>query len=192
MIKKAIEYIADELMHAIGLDEGEVSIDSISNLKENSSRGIIISLLNIEEEVSLKNAVNHFVENKKAFYQKPPFSLNLDVVIVFDFEEYGTGIEHLSSVANYFYKKKSFSKERQLDINPFPEALNKLHLDFKNLSIEQLSQIWSICGGVHYPALFYKLRLIQLEQDEEVKGEEIQTIKVKPDHISGKKLTQDA
>jgi hypothetical protein len=192
MIKTAIEYIADELIHAIGLDEDEVSMGSISNLKEKSSSKIIISLLNVEEEVSLKNGANHFIDNKKVFFQTPPFSLNLDLIIVFDYEEYSTCLQHLSSVANYLYKKKSFSKERQLDTNPFPESLNKLHLDLKNLSIEQLSQIWSMCGGVHYPALFYKLRLIQLPPDEEVKAKEVQTIEVKPDHISGEKLTQDA
>jgi hypothetical protein len=60
--------------------------------------------------------------------------------------------------------------------NPPPKPIGKMVVDLETLSLEQLNHIWSISGGVHYPALFYKVRLLKLEQDEPAEGEPIRTI----------------
>lgn len=186
MLERALRYIVDELVIAMDLTEGEVNLDSLNSLKEKKNKGITISLLKVEEEKSLKNNQNYYLvkerdkENKEAFFQLPKLYLDLDVVFVFDFEQYVTSLKYLSLAANYFHKNNSFPKAKdiELDTNEFPAGLSNFSLDFKNLSIEQLNQIWSMCGGIHYPALFYRMRLIELEQDKAVKGPNIQEVKL--------------
>ena len=177
MIERALQYIADQLRDATDLTEEEVILDSLHSLQAKKERGIIICLLKVEEEKMLKNNPNYYrvkevgKENDGIFFQTPKLLLGLDVVFVFDFKQYGTGLRFLSLVANYFHKKNSFPKDVEAGLSNFS-------LDFQNLTIEQLNQVWSMGGGIHYPALFYKIRLIELEQDKPKKGQNIQEIKL--------------
>lgn len=183
MIQKALEYLSDELTAALeDLSEEFISVDSLRTLQEKSEQGIIISLINVEEEGTLKNSSHHFIKEQKAFYQTPPFSINLQLILAFDFDNYGKNLRHLSSVANFFHKKKIFSAENQEVSNPFPtdqlggEA--KLIADWRELTLEQLNQLWSMSGGVHYPALFYRIRMLQLTQKAEISANTIETIEL--------------
>lgn len=178
MIKRTIEYLADELVVAADLDEGDVTVDRLAALQEGSHKGILVSVINIYKESTLKNAANHFVHDQKVYHQKAPLTLNLDVVLVFDFDDYGTSLQHMSSIANFLHKKVYFSAGNQSLDNPFPAGLQKLIVDFQDLNLEQLNHVWSMNGGVHYPALFYKIRLVQLTQDEPIEGDEIKHIEL--------------
>lgn len=181
MIKRAMTYIADELKLAIGLNKGNVILDSFLSLKEKKSRGIIISLLNVEEEPSLKNGLG---ELSPGSLSPQELVLNIKIIIVFNFEDYGKGLEHLSSVAGYLHKKPVFSAEEVLPENPFPPGLSTFSLSLCSLDIATLNRVWAICGGIHYPALFYKLRLLHLAKDEKPQAPEINTNRIIGDPLS--------
>ncbi len=185
MLKTAMEFLSDTLKYALELDENDISVDSLQVLQEGGIDGILLSLLNIEEESTLKNSPHHFVKEKdngekELLHQIPPLSLNLRVVFAFNCDNYIKSIRKLSRTANYFHQNSWFAPgETQDIIQTGPPG--KLIMDMESLSLEQLNHIWSISGGVHYPALFYRVRLIELEQEEAVEAEHVETVKVNPD-----------
>lgn len=178
MIEAGLEYLVGETADVLGLAGNEVKVGHLQLLSENRGQGLLISLLNIEEENTLKNSPHSFEKDGTAFYHTPPLTLNVHIVMAFDFDDYGTTLKHLSDTANYFHKKRSFSSGNERASNPFPPQLKRFFLDLENMSMEQLNHIWSISGGVHYPALFYRIRLIELEQESAVEGDTIETIEL--------------
>ncbi|TVQ06141.1 MAG: DUF4255 domain-containing protein [Balneolaceae bacterium] len=178
MIQIAMEYLSAEVRHELGLNEEDISIEALQSLQENDIQGINITLLYVEQENTLKNLPHSRVLNDRVFYQVPPFSINLQLVLSFHFEQYVTSIQYLSETANFFHKKRWFSAENQRAGQPFPSALGRLVVDFQNIGLEQLNHIWSISGGVHHPALFYKVRLLRLEQDEAIEGPAIESVEI--------------
>ncbi len=183
MIKAAMEFLSDALKDALELDENVIALESLQILQENEVDGIVFSLLNVEEEPILKNSPHHFVHEKNLFQQTPPLSLNLRVVFAFHFDDYGTTLSRLSEAANFFHKKKWFNPANESE-NPLSAPIGKIILDLESLTLEQLNHIWSISGGVHYPALFYRVRLLQLEQDEPAEGTAIETIEITRENFS--------
>jgi hypothetical protein len=178
MIQNAMEYLAGEVRHELGINEEDISIDALKSLQENDIQGINMALLNVEQENTLKNLPHSRVQNNRVFYQVPPFSINLQIVLSFHFEQYETSIQYLSETANFFHKKSWFSAQNQRPEQPFPSTLGRLIVDFKNVTLEELNHIWSISGGVHRPALFYKVRLLRLEQDDAIEGPAIETVEI--------------
>lgn len=198
MIHTAMEYLSAEVRHSLGLNLEDISIDSLQSLQDSNGQGIIMALLNVEQESTLKNLPNSRVQNERVFYQTPPFSINLQLVLAFHFEQYISSIQYLSDTANFFHKKKWFSTENQREEQPFPLTLGRLVVDFQNFGLEQLNHIWSISGGIHHPALFYKVRLLRLEQDEAIEGPAIKTVEINdekqvifPDSSEMKKYLKD-
>ncbi len=198
MIHIAMEYLSAEVSHSLGLNLEDIKIDSLQSLQNSNAQGIIMALLNVEQESTLKNLPNSRVQNERVFYQTPPFSINLQLVLAFHFEQYITSIQYLADTANFFHKKKWFSTENQREEQPFPSTLGRLVVDFQNIGLEQLNHIWSISGGIHHPALFYKVRLLRLEQDEAIEGPAIKTVEINdekqiifPDSSEMKKYLKD-
>jgi hypothetical protein len=187
MIQTAMEYLADELEAALNLDDETVTVERLQILQEKKGEGIVFSLLNVEEESTLKNLPHHFIQKKNSpdpsdeqntlFQQIPPLSLNLRVVFAFDFDDYGTTIQRLSGAANFFHKRRWFSPGNGAE-HSLPKPIGKMIVDLETLSLEQLNHVWSISGGVHYPALFYKIRLLKLEQDEPAQDDPVRTIEL--------------
>lgn len=184
MIDTGLEYLVGETADVLGLGRDEVKAGHLQLLGENRGQGVLISLLNIEEESTLKNSPHTFVKDGSAFYQTPPMMLNVRIVMAFDFDDYGTTLKRLSDIANYFHKKRSFSSENERESNPFPPLFKRFIMDLENMSMEQLNHIWSISGGVHYPALFYRIRLIELEQDTASEGDTIETIELESESFA--------
>ena len=65
MLERSLRYIADELVIAMNLTEGEVNLESLNSLKEKKNKGITISLLKVEEEKTLKNNRNYYLVKER-------------------------------------------------------------------------------------------------------------------------------
>lgn len=178
MIKQALEYITEELAFALGLDISMVSLDSLEKLQKQNDQGLVISLLNVEEESTLRNTPHHIRKNNQLLYKEPPVYLNLYTLMAFEFEDYGTSLQRMSETIDFFQNRRSFSSETEREANPFPPGVNKLILDLQKLNTEQLNHIWSIFGGSHFPSLMYRVRLLKIQTDEEAAAPEIDTIQL--------------
>ncbi len=178
MIKPALEYLIEELASGLGLEVTEVVLDNLQKLQEKKAQGIIISLLNVEEEFALKNTPHYIRRNNQLFYKEPPVYLNLNILLAFEFDDYGTSLQRLSETVEFFQVNKWFTAESQRPANLFPQGLHKLILDLQQMNFEQLNHIWSISGGAHFPSLLYKMRLIKIQPQSEIEGPEIDTIQL--------------
>jgi hypothetical protein len=179
MIDETLQYIRKEVKNFLGLDDTEVIAGHIHRLKEeNNVHGVVISLINLEEETTLRNTGHHIKQNEKVHYQEPPIFLNLYLLFVFNFESYDSSLLRLSQTIELFQYKRKFASENATPGNPFPAALEKLIFDFCNLNFEQLNHTWSILGGAYFPSVLYKVRLVKVQRDISVPGPEITTIQV--------------
>lgn len=178
MIKQTLEYLIEELAFGLGLDISDVVLDNLKAIQEENSQGLILSLLNVEEEGTLKNTPHFVRKNNKIFYKEPPVYLNLNILMAFEFEDYGTSLQRMGETINFFQNKKWFTAENQRPENPFPEGIHKLILNLQQLNFEQLNHIWGISGGAFFPSLLYKIRLVKIQPQAETEAPEIDTIQL--------------
>lgn len=178
MIKRVLEYISEELASGLGLNISEVSLDNLQKIQEKKAQGLVISLLNVEEENTLKNTPHYIRRNNQLLYKEPPVYLNLNILMAFEFEDYGTSLQRLSETVDFFQGKRWFTSENEESSNPFPGGLQKLILDLQQMNFQQLNHIWSISGGAHFPSLLYKIRMVKIQPEEEIEGPEIDTIQL--------------
>lgn len=179
MIEQAIEYIRQETRTYLELADDVVIIDNAHVLKDRTeSDGAYISLVNVQEENTLKNLSHTVRVNGNLQFKEPPLFLNIFLLFSFAFTNYNTSLEHLSKTAEMFQSKNSYSSSNASDNIQFPSNLEKLVFDLYNLDFETLNQLWGVLGSHYYPSLLYKVRLIKIQVvDQEDPGPEIITIK---------------
>lgn len=178
MIKQTLEFLTEEVAFGLGLDMSDVSLDNLINLQENNAQGLIISLLNVEEESTLKNSPHFIRKNNRVVYKEPPVFLNMNILMAFEFDDYGTSLQRLGDTVEFFQSRRLFTADNQRPENPFPQGVQKLILELQQLNFEQLNHIWSISGGSQFPSLLYKVRLVKIQPQDETEGPEIDTIQL--------------
>mgnify|MGYP006274276181 CR=1 FL=1 len=178
MIKQTLEFLTEEVAFGLGLDISDVSLDNLINLQENNAQGLIISLLNVEQESTLKNSPHFIRKNNRVVYKEPPVFLNMNILMAFEFDDYGTSLQRLGDTVEFFQSRRMFSIANQRPENPFPQGVEKLILELQQLNFEQLNHIWSISGGSQFPSLLYKVRLVKIQPQDETEGPEIDTIQL--------------
>ncbi|MFV1980219.1 MAG: DUF4255 domain-containing protein [Rhodothermia bacterium] len=179
MIDEAIGYLRREVRDYLGVSDAEVILENAHVLKEaNNAGGVYISLVNVEEEATLKNS-EHFVRiNNTIEYKEPAIFVNLYLLFSFEFGAYSTTLLRLSQTIERFQSKRLFNAAGASATNPFPAGLDKLIVDYHNLGFEQLNHLWGIQGGAYFPSLLYKIRLVKVQRDESAAGPEVTTIQI--------------
>lgn len=179
MIDEAIDYIRQEVRLRLGISDAEVIAGNIHILKENANAsGVYVSLVNLEEEIALKNTSHYTRVNGTVHYKEPPVYVNLFLLFAFDFSNYGTSLLRLSETIELFQSKPVFSAENDVPGNPFPPGLDRLTFSLFNLNFEQLNHLWGVLGGAYLPSVLYKIRLVKVQRDESIEGPEITTIQM--------------
>jgi len=180
MLVPSLEYVRKTLEKYIGDANVDVSINSARKLADaGNPAGIVISLINVQEEPALRNTPNVRRTGLRTEYVEPPVFLNLYLLFAFDFAKYETGLAHLGKTIELFQQRRWFSAENSLPGNPFPAELEKLNFELVNLTFEELNNLWSVLGGTYLPSAVYKVRLVRIEGSQKVDASEITTIGLK-------------
>jgi hypothetical protein len=142
------------------------------------SAQIYMSLVNVEEEASLRNqsAVRQS-EIRPLAYVNPPMTINLFLLFSANHKDYSMAIRTLSSVLLFFQGNRKFSISR----TPVPaagafatpgEQENKLkiNLDLMSLTFEQVNHLWGSLGGKQVPFLLFKARQVEIDADRMFQG----------------------
>jgi hypothetical protein len=176
MIDKALAMLRDELDNYIDLSIGsaEVVVDNIGLLETSSAdtltKRIVITLVNLEEESTLKNSTplrKSFGHN--AIYENPPVFLNLYVLITCNYsgDDYVHALERLSAIIKFFQSRNTFSYN-SLSGGLMPSEQDLIDLKFTmelyTLTFEQINHLWGSLGGRQIPFVMYKLRLVALTE----------------------------
>lgn len=144
---------------------------------------LIITLLRMEEEVTLKNSPHVKINENKSEYRNPPLHLNLYLLIAANFKNYDTSLISISKVIEFFQGKKVFTSSNTVynRDNVAFEILDDFRfiLEIYSPSFEELNNIWGTLGGRQMPSVIYKVQLIQIERDKKLAESQIIT------HIGG-------
>ena len=167
MIDQALIFIRDqindyflEIIHAKKVVLGHVvNMNGQTNINE-----IGLTLINIEEEPSLKNK-NPYIKISEFDIAKinPPIYLNLYILISAYFgdteENYKEALKNLSRVVRFFQGKPVFT---HLNSPELDEGIEKILVELVSFSFEQQNNLWSALGGKFLPSVIYKLRPIEM------------------------------
>jgi hypothetical protein len=139
---------------------------------------IIISLVNIEEESTLKNGL-HFKKDATTGmvrYENPPVHLNLYLLFSCNFpdkDKYLDALQYLSLIIQFVQGKNHF-------IIAAGDTNFDLILDMYTMTFEQINHLWGSLGGKQVPFVMYKARLVRITDRRATGGgkliEEVQGI----------------
>ena len=152
---------------------------AIDNEGNDALRGtLILSLVNIEEESTLKNGKTYQkMPNGTVRYEEPPVYLNLYLLASANFpDNYTNALIRLSQTIRFFQGKHSFNLQNTVSatilaaandpLNPDRDALAglEIYLDLYAMTFEQINHLWGSLGGKQIPFVMYKLRLVMLRE----------------------------
>lgn len=163
---------ASVIIENIGLFETEQGAD----LQDS----IVISLVNIEEESSLKNGQTFSKwPDGKARYENRPIYLNLYVLFTANFpggvppnNGYVHALKRLSLVIEFFQGKTVFTPSTSSislppelsDLSNPDTASLQLKLEMYTLTFEQINHLWGSLGGRQLPFVMYKVRMVSITE----------------------------
>ena len=176
MIYSALQYIKNELEHYLKyeLDDSGVVVD-LGNIAlfepegDKIGEGLIISLVNLEEESTLKNKRNyHRTMNNGIQSRQNPVFLNLYLLFSSNFDNYKTALQRLSLIIQFFQVRKKFNVNNAIapsnqDLFSDSELDFNLTFELYTLTFEQINHMWGSLGGRQLPSIMYKARLIRIE-----------------------------
>lgn len=187
MIHDALRLIREELQDYInantvsGEPNTEVILRNIGMLESDSADlddRLVITLVNIEEERTLKN-IPSFQKNSNSntvTYQNAPVHLNLYVLFSANFvsgsEPYERALMVLSHVIRFFQMKNVFTIQTSTDnsfLNSvFDPGKNQIRiiLNLYSMTFEQLNHLWGSLGGKQVPSAMYRCWLVELQDDK--------------------------
>jgi hypothetical protein len=172
----------DIILHNIALMESDSQADL--------NNKIVITLVNTEEESTLKNRSNVLKTPNGIKYVEPPVFLNLYILISSTLgqdlqDAYEFALGRLSLVIQFFQAKKSFTIKN----SPFTTITNdnnitqetkdelKLNVELYTLTFEQINHLWGSLGGKQVPFAMYKVRLVSIKENSGKVAPVIETVK---------------
>ncbi len=178
MIEQTIQFIRDQLAADPDLDlnSSEIIADNLHVLSDVNRIGLFLSLLNIEEEATMKNKPNYIRRNDQLRKIEPPILLNLYILFAFRMESYSSSITKLSQLVSYFQSNPWFPFSTIEESQSFQPPIDRLIFELYNVNFEQLNHIWSVLGGHHYPSVLYKVRVVKVQRNRQEDGAEISSI----------------
>jgi len=186
MIFESLSIVRDELqayIRSLGDTGVNVVLENIALLESsndtNLKEKLVITLVNIEEESTLKNFKNVVSVNGGQNYQEPPVHLNLYLLFCANFvggtpprNNYTLSLTRLSYVIQFFQTKRIFTlhnspnaslAENEENLNNPALANLRLTMELYTLTFEQINHLWGALGGKQIPFAMYKARLVQIQ-----------------------------
>jgi hypothetical protein len=141
-----------------GLSEDRVVVSSLVDLRGNMSSQIenrvVVTLLNIEEEKSIRNG-----QLQSYSGMNPPVFINLYVLFSANFPDtnYLESLKFISSVISFFQGKNVFDK---MNTPMLSDNVDKIVVEFINSDLQQLTNLWGMLGAKYIPSVVYKLKML--------------------------------
>ena len=81
----------------------------------------------------------------------------------FSGNNYAEALKFLSGSISYFQRHPVLTRQTTPDMD---SRIEKLVLDIENLSIQDMSNLWSSLGGKYMPSILYRIRMVTFDSDE--------------------------
>jgi Pvc16 N-terminal domain len=178
MIDAALQLLRDELTSYLSTrDAATVVVDNIGLFETPTGNSltdnIVITLVNIEEESTLKNqpALKKPFINNNATYENAPVYLNLYVLFTCNYSgnDYILALKRLSYIIRFLQSKTFFSSASSIaggtvNLDEADVVNLKFTLELYTLTFEQINHLWGSLGGRQIPFAMYKLRLVAITE----------------------------
>lgn len=182
MIAHALTIVRNELERHLATYGGNAPHAELGNVGEvaASSNGngatrnkVLLSVVNIQEERTLKNAAAYVRDDAtlRVRYENPPTFLNLAVLVTATHAKYDDALRALSRALLFFQHQTVFTQD-----SVAPQSLNdgapvndldrlvefKLIFNLWSPSLEEVNDMWGMLGGKQYPFALYSMRMLEL------------------------------
>lgn len=139
-----------------------------------SREKLILSMVNIKEEKTLKNLPNYSRNDitLNTVYENPPVFLNLQILITATHANYTNALLVLSRAIRFFQFKNVFTQDNVEPVSITTNAPSnqldqlesfKLIFDLYSPTMEEVNHLWGTLGGKQYPFVLYMLRMLDLK-----------------------------
>lgn len=175
MILKALQLIIRQLNEYIDSQGGpvEVVLGNVAMIDSqpqmNLENKVILSLVNIEEESTLKNNWSYNRIDNRVQYSEPPVYLNLYLLFSSNHPQaYDNAVRRLSDVISFFQSRKTFninnasSLHEELNVEHHEDQRLSLTIELYTMTFEQINHLWGSLGGKQIPFVMYKARLVEI------------------------------
>jgi hypothetical protein len=176
MIYEAIQIISEQLnnyLTSAGLSN-LVTLQNVAMLEtseDNASKlngKVILTLINLEEETTLRNLPHYKVIDKETTeYRNPPVNMNIYLLVSANCNTYTNSLRAISKTIEFFQGKKVFTSENTTyeekeDFDVLGSF--KLIVELYTASFEQLNHVWGTLGGRQLPSVIYKIQLVEIDR----------------------------
>ena len=183
MLFKSLEFLREQLNLYLdsfptndppGVPRPTAILENIAGLDEAALKdkdNILLTLVNISEEATLKNSPHYVNAFPFTIYNNPPIYLNLFVLFSACLKKYDHALVVLSRVVRFFQGKNNFNNKNSItQVKDFENF--SITMDLYSPTFEQSNYLWSTLGGKQHPFVLYKLRLVEMEREstEETRG----------------------
>ena len=166
LVKDHLNQYFDSLADRPNLDVTQVvileNIGTVDDDKVKNLNNILVTLINISEEHTLRNQPPGQKNNSTYIYKNPSVFLNLYVLFTACMKNYENALIYVSHVIRFFQGNNILVPLSPPDIDSKMDGM-KIVLDLFSPTFEQANYIWSTLGGKQYPYVLYKLRLVELD-----------------------------
>jgi hypothetical protein len=177
MLFEVIQIITEQVnsyLEECGLDKSVVAenigiLESQDENADNLKNKVALSLLNIQEENTLKNFPNKSFEGSKVVYKNNILNLNLYILFSANRDTYLKSLNDISKIIEFFQGKKLFTQANTVyDRNK--TAMNNIEnfrfsAELYTPTFEEMNFIWGTLGGRQIPSALYKISMIQIERN---------------------------
>lgn len=187
MIFETLQILKEQLENYF-TEEGLGKIIALDNIalwqsgSEDATRiedKVVMTLLKIEEESTLKNVPNIRISEGKTEYRNPVVNLNLFLIISANCDSYDISLRSISKIIQFFQGKKIFNSTNTV------YNRNNVSFDFFDYfrfvvdlytpGFEELNNMWGTLGGRQLPSVIYRIQLIEIDQNKPLSSADVIT-----------------
>jgi Pvc16 N-terminal domain len=176
MIYDTIQLIVNQINASIK-GAGTVDAVTLGNIAQvdsavsGESGNIIVTLVNIEEDASLKNGPHQRMKDGKIIYENRPINLYLYLLFSANLAVYSESLKRLGEVIEFFQGQNVFTSRNSPHLEKLTRTAEELagfrvSMELFSLTFEQINHLWGSLGGKQFPFVLYRARLISLSAHE--------------------------
>jgi hypothetical protein len=181
MIYEVLQILSDEVNNYFTSQSmgTPVHMDNIAMIEQDQTDpnidfrdSVLMTLLNMNEEKTLKNFPNIKQEANQVIYQNNKINLNLFILFSANRNTYARSLKDISKIVEFFQGKRLFTQANS-NYNRSNVAMAgvqdfRFTVELYTPSFEELNFIWGALGGKQYPSALYKLSMIEIVRDANI------------------------
>lgn len=187
MIYEVLKILSEDVENYIGSTvkmENVAMLDTQNDNNPNMGNKVLMTLLNIHEEATLKNFPNQTITGDRVQVKPRIINLNLFILFSANRNSYDQALIDIAHIIEFFQGKKVFTQSNTVYNRQSVELQNidnfRFTVELYTPTFEELNYIWGSLGGKQLPSVLYKLSLVQIER-QVVIGQSGQIVETKSD-----------